>query len=379
MTHGKHGMEHLPRIAWLSAALCGLAVLAGCVSTDPAPAAVDITPLSTQIGNLADANADLKAANARLEAANDALKEENEHLKAMLRADADAGRAANAKGWLPFERYVWDHQIALLPNAPDRPTADKWGEAAGLYEAGGESAMQGIINSLNDDAAAQNKRIGALQESIDNLTKERDDAKAAAEAALARVREAEATLAAAIEKARQDEAAAIRAEQVHKATQGGTICGTLALLFAAAAIFSPAAKLRFAGVAAFFAGAGITLFAAARWIGSTWFGWSVAAAWGIAGIVALVWMIRKGIEEREAKAKAARDGLVASVLVQKLNDFYNASDQAMKDALNNGLFAALEKAGTAYAVAVKQIKADNIAASTSSSTTTPPLAETAQK
>jgi hypothetical protein len=382
MTHGWHGRGLSQRKAWLFASICTFAVLAGCVATNPAAPAVDIAPLSAQIGNLADANADLKASNARLDEANRALTAENERLKAIVRSDAQAGKMANTAGKVRFEAFVWDHLIKLLPGADDKETTDRWAAAWEAFLAGNESALQGIITDLNARSDSQSVTIGQLQRDVDNLTKERDTAAAAAESALARVKAAEATLAAAIEKARLDEAAAIRAEQVRKATQGGTVCGTLALLLAAAAIFSPAAKLRFASVAAFFLGAAFTLYAAARWLGSTWFERTVIAAWAIIGIIALVWMIRKGIEEREAKQKAARDGLVASVLVQKVNDFYNAAKpdiQAAMDAPKTGLFAILSDAGKDYAAAVKIIKAENIRNAADKTPSTPPLAETATK
>lgn len=370
MTHGEHNAATLRRRAWLTAALCGLVVLAGCVTDEPPATPVDIAPLSSQIGSLAHANADLRAANERLAEANEALRAENERLKAQLRADADAGLAANAKGWLPFEGYVFRQQIARLPGIqPDASTAAKWTEAAGLYAAGGESAMQGVIDSLHSDAAVQAAKIGELSTKALQLERERDEAQGAATLAQKAVQDAGAALASAVAQARRDEASAIRKEQIRRANQGGTVCWTLALLLAAAAIFSPAAKGRFAEVALFFAGASATLFAAARWLGSPWFERAVIAAWATAGAVGIVWLIRRGIAEREAKAKAERDGIVASVVVQALNDFYDAADSGTQSKLDAGLFAKLAAAGPAYAAAVKRIKADCIeaAAATSSS------------
>lgn len=361
MTHGEHDAATLRRRAWLTAALCGLVVLAGCVTDEPPATPVDIAPLSSQIGSLAQANADLRAASERLALANEALRAENERLKSQIRADADAGIAANAKGWLPFEGYVFRQQIARLPGIqPDASTADKWTEAAGLYAAGGESAMQGVIAGLHSDAAAQSAKIGELLSKTEQLERERDEAQDAAKLAQQAVQDAGAALASAVAQARRDEAEAIRKEQVRRANQGGTACGTLALLLAAAAIFSPAAKGRFAEVAIFFAGASATLFAAARWLGSPWFERAVIAAWATAGAAVIVWLIRRGIAEREAKDKAERDGLVAAVLVQKLNDFYDSTDAETKERLDAGLFAKLAAAGPAYAAAVKRIKADCI-------------------
>lgn len=373
MTHGEHDAATLRRRAWLTAALCGLVVLAGCVTNDPPPVApVDIAPLSSQIGSLAQANADLRAANERLAQANEALRAENERLKSQIRADADAGLAANAKGWLPFEGYVFRQQIARLPGIqPDASTADKWTEAAGLYAAGGESAMQGVIAGLHSDAAAQSAKIGELLSKTEQLERERDEAQGAATRAQQAVQDAGAALASAVTQARRDESAAIRKEQIRRANQGGTVCGTLALLLAAAAIFSPAAKVRFAEVALFFAGASATLFAAARWLGSPWFERAVIAAWATAGAVGIVWLIRRGIAEREAKAKAERDGIVASVVVQALNDFYDAADAGTQSKLDAGLFARLSAAGPAYAAAVKRIKADCIEAAAATSSSAP--------
>ena len=288
-----------------------LITLAGCQTQQPAPV-VDIAPLSTQIGNLSSANADLAAANARLKAANDALAAENARLLAMLRADADAGQAANARGWLPFERYVWGHQIALLPGiVPDKATADRWGEASSLYAAGGESAMQGVIGLLNADAAKTNETLGSIREQVDALTKERDAANEAAKQALAMVEEARDALTAAVAKAKADKdkefAAKVKAWQVGAANWAGAGLFVAALGLAAAAWFLTVAskKLGEGAVVAF--ALCIGCFAFARFLGNAWFMPIAGGLYGAGFAGWGAWKVRSGIREREAaeSAKAA--------------------------------------------------------------------------
>lgn len=376
MTHGEHNAATLRRRAWLTAALCGLVVLAGCVTDEPPATPVDIAPLSSQIGSLAQANADLRAANERLAQANEALRAENERLKSQIRADADAGIAANAKGWLPFEGYVFRQQIARLPGIqPDASTADKWTEAAGLYAAGGESAMQGVIAGLHSDAAAQSAKIGELLSKTEQLERERDEAQGVAMLAQKAVEDAKAALAAAIKQARQDEADKLRRAaiefRVKVANLAGATAGGLSLVCVAALFFVPALRGKLLRGAAAGAVASILAFSFAEWSTLSWF------LPVFAGIICVIlaswggWEFRLSLKSEAEKAKADRDGLVASVLVQKLNDFYDASDEATKAKLDDGLFAKLAVAGPAYAAAVKRIKADCIESSAATSSSAP--------
>ena len=305
------GVRRNWRRAYLIELAFGLIVLAGCQTTPPAPT-VDLAPLSTQIGNLSSANSDLAAANARLKAANEALAAENARLLAMLRADADAGRAANAKGWVPFERYVWGHQIALLPGiVPDKATSDRWSEASNLYAAGGESAMQGVIDTLNADAAKTNETLGTLREQVDALTKERDTANEATKRALERVQEAEQSLAAAVEQTRRDEAARIAREtrewQIHAANWagGGLFVATLGL--AAAAWFIPISRRMFGEGAIVAMALCVGCFAFARLLGNPLFLPVACGAYGVGLLGWAAWKVRSGMREREAEesAKAA--------------------------------------------------------------------------
>ena len=336
--------------------------LVGCQTEQPSQT-VDIAPLSTQIGNLSDANADLKVANERLKAANDALTAENARLLSMLRADADAGQAANLKGWLPFERYVWGHQLALLPDiVPDKTTADRWNEASTLYAEGGESAMQGVINTLNADAKKTNETLGTLREQVDAITKERDAANEAATAALAKVKKAERALAAAVDKALQDEAAEIakqtREWQIHFANWAGCGLFVAALGLAAAAWFLSAAsgKLGEGAIIAFALCVGC--FAFARFLGNAWFMPIAGGLYGVAFAGWIAWKIRTGIKEREAAKTATDNALVTANLVPALDDYYDnqASPEAKAD-MAEKLFPSLESLGGAYDAAVKRLKA----------------------
>lgn len=341
-------------------------LLAGCQTDQPSIQPVDLSPLSTQIGTLASANSDLRSANEKLQAANAALSAENEHLKAMLRADADAGLAANSKGWLPFERYVWNHQIMLLPVAPDAQTVDKWGEASTIYSAGGESAMQRVIDGLNADAKTTNAMIGELSQRIEQLTKERGAAQAVADAALKRARDATDAIAAAVADATAGERARLEAEtrawQARSANWLGGSLGVFALVCIAGMIFFPeAAKLfRKAGI---IAGVGsVALLALARFLSSPWFdaAWKVTLAAGAAGGIAWGLLeLRSAIKRAREAKKAGEVAMVADTVILRLDTYYDneASPEAKAD-MDEKLWPALQREGPAYDAAVKRIKAE---------------------
>jgi outer membrane murein-binding lipoprotein Lpp len=328
-----------------------LLILAGCQTDQPATT-VDLAPLSTQIGNLSSANTDLAAANARLSAANEALASENARLLSMLRADADAGRSANVKGWLPFERYVWEHQIALLPGlVPDKATADRWNEASTLYAAGGESAMQGIITSLQVDATAQAAKLGELLSKTEQLTRERDAANEAAAAALARVQQAEQDLVNAVAKAKADKdaefAAKVKAWQVNAANWAGAGLGTLALAFAAGAFLLSAASKKLGEAAIVSILLCIGCFAFARFLGWPWFLPVVGGAYAVAGAVWAAWKVRSGMREKaavEEAAKAATFVPYATMLVDVINEADKNATVAERPILDKLLFDPLKAA-----------------------------------
>ena len=272
--------------------------MTGCV-TEKSTSVVDLTPLSYQIGSLSTVNSELTVANERLKAANEALDAENARLLSMLRADVDAGLSANSDGWLPFERYVWGHQLALLPDiVPDKATAGRWDEASTLYAAGGESAMHGVINTLNADAKKTNETLGQLLSQTEQLTKERDAANEAATAALERVQKAEQSLAAAVEQARQDKANEIRAEQVAFCNRWGGFAALAALAAGISAYWLGTIGL------VLFGGLGLSsliLFGAARFLSSPWFGWTAGAVviGGVIAAIVLVWRKQREAEEAD--------------------------------------------------------------------------------
>ena len=307
----------------LAFGIIAASLLAACQTDKPAPV-IDVAPLSSQIGALAQANADLRAANERLTQANVALQTENERLKSQLRSDADAGLAANEKGWLPFEGYVWRQQIARLPSVqPDASTVSKWTEASGLYAAGGESAMQGVINTLNADAKKTNETLGQLLSQTEQLTKERDAANEAATAALARVQKAEEDLSAAVEKARQDEAQAIRMEQVRFCNRWGGFAALAALAAGISAYWLGTIGL------VLFGGMGLSsmiLFGAARFLSSPWFGWTAGAVVIVGVIAAIVLVWRK---QRKA-SMADRYASFGVAVVPELDRIYE-NKSSMKD------------------------------------------------
>ena len=292
------GVRRNWRRAYLIELAFGIIVLAGCRTEQPAPV-VDIAPLSSQIGSLAQANSDLRAANERLQSANDSLAAENEHLKSQLRADADAGLAANSKGWLPFEGYVWQQQIARLPGVePDAATASKWTEAAGLYAAGGESAMQGVINSLHSDATTQAEKLGELTTRIKQLTKERDAAQEAATRAQKAVHDAEDALAAAVEQARQDEARKIRDAQSAWANRWGGYAAIGAIL-ALIGIYwlGEGAVVACIGLGT----SSLLLFGYARLLNWPYYDWVVGGVVAIGLVAGIVYLKRISQQKKTAK------------------------------------------------------------------------------
>lgn len=337
-------------------------ILAGC-ETDKPQATIDLAPLSTQIGNLSDANADLRAANERLLAANGALKVENERLKAMLRADADAGLAANAKGWLPFEGAVWRHQLALLPGIqPDAATEGKWTEASGLYAAGGEAAMQGVIDGLNADAAKTNAELGKLKTATDQAISDRDAAQEAAKKAQEAVDAAKQELANAVAQARHDEARLLReaakAEQVTFWNRCGSGLGLLALALAAGAFFSPVAKTKLGEGAAIAGGLAVLCFGMSRFSASAWFGPTVGIALAVGGGAFLFWKLRAAHRAAETSAKAEKYQAFGEQIVPILDDAYDAATDEEKAILDSKIFDKMSENETAEVKAlVDQIRA----------------------
>jgi hypothetical protein len=326
-----------------------LLILAGCHTTQPI---VDIAPLSTQIDKLSTVNSELTVANERLKAANDALTAENARLLSMIRADADAGQSANLKGWLPFEKYVWGHQIALLPDiVPDKTTADRWSEASTLYAAGGESAMQGVINTLNADAKKTNETLGTLREQVADLAKERDAANEAATAALERVHKAEAALASAVEQAVQNEnkrvMAEVRASQVEFWNRCGYGLGIAALGLAAGAFFSPMAKKKLAEGSVLSAVLSAASFASARFFASKWFVWVMGIAGAVAGGALLFHKLKTSHEASETAKKKLVYQKFGEAVVPVMDDAYDnasAEDKAILDAKIFDQLSAVEDA-----------------------------------
>jgi hypothetical protein len=322
---------------------------AGCQTTQPA--AVNLAPLSDKIADMANANADLSLANERLNSANESLQKENTRLLSTLKADVDAGMHANSQGWLSLERAVWDHQLLLLPDAPDLATQAKWIEAAKLYSAGGESAMHGVVSELHSDAKAQASKIGELLSVAEQLEVELDAANEAASLAVEALQRQEEESSSLVEQARQSEREAVRHAQVEAANKGGVACGVLAIALLSAAVFSPAAKSHFMRGAALSASVSVSLFAAARWLGSPWFEWSIGGSWIVAGLAWIAWRIRDGLHTEPMQ-------VAAPILVEELDKLYDDPENIAW--MDSKLFPALQDRGPAYDAAVKRIKADNL-------------------
>jgi hypothetical protein len=348
-------MKHCYLIESAFGIIAAAIMLSGCMTDAPEIVPVDIAPLSAQIGNFAQANADLRAANELLTQVNKELLEEVEQLKARIRADADAGLVANEKGWLPFEGYVWRQQIARLPGIqPDEPTTSKWNEAAGLYEAGGESAMQGIINNLKIDATTQATKLGELDTQIKQLTKERDAAQESATRALEAVHDAEDALTAAVEQARQKALADVRAEQVRMANELARWCMIAAMLCAAGAVFATGVRDRLIELTILAGCSAASCFAFARWLGSEWFMPTMIAAWGLIAVAYVAWMVNKARQVKFAK----NAGLVAPTVIEVLDEVYEVPEN--RTWMDANIFPALQDCGPAYDAAVKRIKADGL-------------------
>ena len=339
-----------------------LLLLAGCQSK-PAPA-IDIAPLSAQIGHVTEANSELQVANERLKVANSALLSENERLKAVLRADADAGLAANSKGWLPFEKYVWGHQIVLLPVTPDADTTAKWSEASMLYKKGGESAMMGVVNTLTQQAGALNSELGKLKQSVETAQAERDVAQAKADEAFQKAKDATATLAAAVAKAKADEASKLaadtRAWQVKVVSWTGGGLFVVAIALAACCFLLPVAVSMFKK-AAVIAGIGcVACFAMARFLSSPWFdyAWKITAGTLIiAGLGWAAWEIRQAIKRSKAEKLAATNEMAVKPIIATLDTAYDAADAEHQAWMDSQIFEALGKHGAQYSAAIHEIKA----------------------
>lgn len=320
-------------------------VLSGCSSPQPI---VDLSPLSSQIGKLSSINANLSASNERLQTANDGLSKENLRLLSQLRADADAGLSANAKGWTPFEEYVWRHQVTLLPDVtPDKFTTEKWKEASKLYEAGGEQAMQVVIKDLNDDAAKTNKTIGELKKSVEQLTFERDTAQNKAQLALKDVQKTNENLSSSVEQARQNENKRImdevRQSQIAFWNRCGSLLGIAALGLAAGAYFSPISRKKL------FEGSMISVvlstlaFATARFYSSPWFGWSVAGFLSVVGGAYLFYKLKSAHAASQCATKVAKYEKFGAAVVPVLDDAYDNATDAEKVILDSKIFNALSK------------------------------------
>jgi len=319
--------------------------ISGCHTTQPV---VDLSPLSVQIGKLSTVNSELTVANERLQAANDSLSKENAHLLSQLRADADAGLSANAKGWTPFEGYVWRHQGMLMQDiVPDQFTADKWTESAALYAAGGEYAMQGVVKDLNADAAKTNQTIGELQKSVEQLTLDRSAAMDAAKSAMAAVNAANEALSSAVEQARQNEnkrvMAQVRAEQVAFWNRCGYGLGMAALALASGAFFSPVAKKKMAEGSVLAAVLSAASFASARFFASKWFVWVIGIAGAVAGGALLFHKLKTSHEASETAKKKLVYQKFGEAVVPVMDDAYDNASPEEKAILDTKIFNRLSE------------------------------------
>ena len=339
-----------------------LLLLAGCQSTQPP--VVDIAPLSAQIGHVTEANGELQVANERLKVANSSLLAENEQLKSVLRADADAGLAANTKGWLPFEKYVWGHQIVLLPVTPDADTTAKWTEASMLYEKGGESAMLGVVNTLTQQAGVLNSELGKLKQSVETAKSERDLAQAKAAEAFQKAKDATASLEAAVAKAKSDEASRLAAEtrawQVKVVSWTGGVLFIAAIALIACCFLLPVAVSMFKK-AACVAGIGcVACFALARFISSPWFDyvWKITAGTlVVAGLGWAAWEVRQAIRRNKVDKLAATSEMAVKPIITTLDTAYDAADTDHQAWMDAQIFDALGKQGAQYSAAIHEIKA----------------------
>lgn len=311
---GVHSVGRLVEIMKKYIYIIPLLLLCGCTTTKPVKQ-FDISPLSAQINKLSEANSDLREANERLTVANFQLSEANDDLKAMLRADAEAGLAANANGWLPFERYVWQHQLTLLPGPPDEVTSSKWAEAAGPYASDGEAAMQGIVSDLHASAEKQSFKLDKLSSTIEQLAHERDAAQEAASLAQMAVLDANDSMASAIEQARQASLQDVRNAQVAWANRFGGYAAIGALL-AGIGIYwlGEGAVIAFLGLGA----SSVLLFGYARFLGWPYYGWAVGGISAIIAILAIFYLMRIA----SMKSKASRYGTFGKVIVPALDDIY---------------------------------------------------------
>jgi FtsZ-binding cell division protein ZapB len=297
-----------------------LIALSGCQTTQPI--AVDIAPLSAQIERLTEANLKLDRLNHDLDLANGQLKEANDRLLSQIRADAEAGRAANGKGWLAFEGYVWGQQILRLSDVtPDAPTEARWAEAATLYQAGGESAMQSVIADLQGDAAETNQTLGELRESVESLTAQRDAANEAASLATIELERVRGETASLVEQARISERDALQKQarefRLKAANWAGTAAGAVSLACIAGLFFLPASKGKLLRGAVAGAAVSVLAFAFAEWSASPWFLWiagglalTIVAGW-------IAWEVRQDLRREAERKRIAALEMTAPAIIRR--------------------------------------------------------------
>lgn len=324
--------------------------LCGCQTTQPQNT-VDIAPLSRQIESLSGANSDLRVANERLTTANSNLLAANEQLKATLRADADAGLAANTKGWLPFEKYVWGHQLQLLPVAPDAGTTAKWTEASTLYAAGGESAMQGVVNDLTTQAGQLNTKLGELAETAKTAQAERDSAQKLADESMHRAQKAEQDLADAVSKAKADEVYKLEKEAKEKQVSliisfGGY--AAVGALIAAVGIYWIGEGAVVACIV--LALSSMVLFGYARLLDWPYYGWCVGIIITLSIIGLIVYLVRV----KKNKEKAA----TVEPIINAIDAAYDECDTAGKAVIDTHILKRLADLGPSFDASIKRIKAD---------------------
>jgi hypothetical protein len=315
-----------------------LIALSGCQTTQPVT--VDIAPLSSQIERLTEANLKLDRLNHDLDLANGQLREANGRLLAQIRADAEAGQTANGKGWLAFEGYVWGQQILRLPDIiADAPTEARWAEAATLYQAGGESAMQGVIADLQGDAAETNQTLGELRESIKSITAQRDAANEAASQATIELERVRGETASLVEQARAAERAQLEAENIRRqqwVLNGAAALCVLVSLASLAAKFWLKMDTGMLSVALGLVGAPACL-ALGQATGKSWFLPVACTVAGVVVIAAGLAVVRGSTAVRTAKAAQTQLELTMSTMtkiVRRLDTCYEDTSTTLQSLMD---------------------------------------------
>lgn len=346
-------------------------LLAGCVTDKPAAPQVDTTSMTQRMDSL---NQRAIEAEAKIVAQNDAQKKLDaaslERLSKLKVNVVLAHGAVNDDNKPVAQGELTVAEARLTDVQPDPQEQIAAAQRKQLVAEGKMQEAQAAYGIAAKDAQDKATAIGVLTTERDVAKADADKARQTADKARLDAKAATDQLAQAVNDAKAQERAQLaldaRKAQIHAANWAGGICGLIALACIAGAVFLSAAAPKFIRGAICAGILCLLCFGFARFLSAPWF--DTAAKWvGIAiGVAIFAWVayeIRAAIEDKSAAAKAAKTQLVASVVVDALDAYYDtkASDEAKAD-MDKSLFPALSEKGAEYTACVKEIQAANVRA-----------------